>query len=75
MIKDLNLMEGQEDLRIVEHLDMHKLPESGQRLRLRVRAYLICILRMVRREKSTTRTCNVSSWRQQQAAKASRTKH
>ena len=24
MIKDLNLMEGQEDLRIVEHLDMHK---------------------------------------------------
>ena len=31
MIKDLNLMEGQEDLRIVEHLDMHKLPESGAR--------------------------------------------
>lgn len=32
MIKDLNLMEGQEDLRIVEHLDMHKLPESVQQM-------------------------------------------
>lgn len=30
MIKDLNLREGQEDLRIVEHLDMQKLPESVQ---------------------------------------------
>ena len=28
MIKDLNLREGQEDLRIVEHLDVQKLPES-----------------------------------------------
>lgn len=28
MIKDLNLREGQEDLRIVEHLDMQKLPEK-----------------------------------------------
>lgn len=32
MIKDLNLMEGQEDLRIVEHLDMQKLPESVQQM-------------------------------------------
>ena len=32
MIKDLNLREGQEDLRIVEHLDMHKLPESVQQM-------------------------------------------
>ena len=30
MIKDLNLREGQEDLRIVAHLDMQKLPESVQ---------------------------------------------
>lgn len=29
MTKDLNLREGQEDLRIVEHLDMHKLPERS----------------------------------------------
>lgn len=29
MIKDLNLREGQEDLRIVEHLDMQKLPERS----------------------------------------------
>lgn len=32
MIKDLNLREGQEDLRIVEHLDMQKLPESVQEM-------------------------------------------
>ena len=32
MIKDLNLREGQEDLRIVEHLDMQKLPESVQQM-------------------------------------------
>ena len=32
MIKDLNLMEGREDLRIVEHLDMQKLPESVQQM-------------------------------------------
>ena len=32
MIKNLNLMEGQEDLRIVEHLDMQKLPESVQQM-------------------------------------------
>ena len=32
MIKDLYLMEGQEDLRIVEHLDMQKLPESVQQM-------------------------------------------
>lgn len=32
MIKDLNLREEQEDLRIVEHLDMHKLPESVQQM-------------------------------------------
>ncbi len=32
MIKDLNLMEGQEDLRIVEHLNMQKLPESVQQM-------------------------------------------
>jgi len=32
MIKNLNLTEGQEDLRIVEHLDMHKLPESVQQM-------------------------------------------
>ena len=32
MIKNLNLKEGQEDLRIVEHLDMHKLPESVQQM-------------------------------------------
>lgn len=32
MIENLNLMEGQEDLRIVEHLDMHKLPESVQQM-------------------------------------------
>lgn len=28
MVQNLNSMEGQEDLRIVEHLDMQKLPES-----------------------------------------------
>ena len=32
MIENLNLMEGQEDLRIVEHLDMQKLPESVQQM-------------------------------------------
>ena len=32
MINNLNSMEGQEDLRIVEHLDMHKLPESVQQM-------------------------------------------
>ena len=32
MITNLNLMEGQEDLRIVEHLDMQKLPESVQQM-------------------------------------------
>ena len=32
MIKNLNLKEGQEDLRIVEHLDIHKLPESVQQM-------------------------------------------
>ena len=32
MIKNLNLTEGQEDLRIVEHLDMQKLPESVQQM-------------------------------------------
>ena len=32
MTKNLNLTEGQEDLRIVEHLDMHKLPESVQQM-------------------------------------------
>lgn len=32
MLKNLNWMEGQEDLRIVEHLDMHKLPESVQQM-------------------------------------------
>ncbi len=32
MIKDLNLTEGQEDLRIVEHLDMQKLPENVQEM-------------------------------------------
>ena len=32
MIKNLNSMEGQEDLRIVEHLDMQKLPESVQQM-------------------------------------------
>ena len=32
MIKDLNLMEGQEDLRIVEHLDSSSLPESVQQM-------------------------------------------
>ena len=32
MIKDLNLREGQEDLRIVEHLDVQKLPESVQEM-------------------------------------------
>ena len=32
MIKNFNLMEGQEDLRIVEHLDMQKLPESLQQM-------------------------------------------
>ena len=32
MIKNLNSMEGQEDLRIVEHLDMQKLPESLQQM-------------------------------------------
>ena len=32
MLKNLNSMEGQEDLRIVEHLDMQKLPESVQQM-------------------------------------------
>ncbi len=32
MITNLNLMEGQEDLRIVEHIDMQKLPESVQQM-------------------------------------------
>ena len=32
MTKNLNSMEEQEDLRIVEHLDMHKLPESVQQM-------------------------------------------
>ena len=32
MLKNLNLMEGQEDLRIVEHLDMQKLPECVQQM-------------------------------------------
>jgi len=32
MLKNLNLMEEQEDLRIVEHLDMQKLPESVQQM-------------------------------------------
>ncbi len=32
MIKNLNLKEGQEDLHIVEHLDMQKLPESVQQM-------------------------------------------
>ena len=32
MLKNLNLTEGQEDLRIVEHLDMQKLPESLQQM-------------------------------------------
>ena len=32
MIKDLNLREGQEDLRIVEHLDSSSLPESVQQM-------------------------------------------
>ena len=32
MIKNLNLTEGREDLRIVEHLDMQKLPESVQQM-------------------------------------------
>ena len=32
MIKDLNLSEGQEDLRIVEHLDSSSLPESVQEM-------------------------------------------
>ena len=32
MIKNLNLREEQEDLRIVEHLDMQKLPESVQQM-------------------------------------------
>ena len=32
MIKNLNLTEGQEDLRIAEHLDMQKLPESVQQM-------------------------------------------
>ena len=32
MIENLNSMEGQEDLRIVEHLDMQKLPESVQQM-------------------------------------------
>ena len=32
MLKNLNLTEGQEDLRIVEHLDMQKLPESVQQM-------------------------------------------
>lgn len=32
MLTNLNSKEGQEDLRIVEHLDMHKLPESVQQM-------------------------------------------
>lgn len=32
MITNLNLMEGQEDLRIVEHIDMQKLPETVQQM-------------------------------------------
>ena len=32
MFTNLNSKEGQEDLRIVEHLDMHKLPESVQQM-------------------------------------------
>lgn len=32
MLKNLNWMEGQEDLRIVEHLEMQKLPESVQQM-------------------------------------------
>ena len=32
MIQNLTSMEGQEDLRIVEHLDMQKLPESVQQM-------------------------------------------
>ena len=32
MLTNLNLMEEQEDLRIVEHLDMQKLPESLQQM-------------------------------------------
>ena len=32
MLKSLNLTEEQENLRIVEHLDMHKLPESVQQM-------------------------------------------
>ena len=32
MIKNLNSKEGQEDLRIVEHLDMQKLPERVQQM-------------------------------------------
>ena len=32
MLTNLNSMEGQEDLRIVEHLDMQKLPESVQQM-------------------------------------------
>ena len=32
MITNLNSMEGQEDLRIVEHLDMQKLPESVKQM-------------------------------------------
>ena len=32
MLKNLNLTEGQEDLRIVDHLDMQKLPESVQQM-------------------------------------------
>lgn len=32
MLKNLNLMEEQENLRIVEHLDMQKLPESVQQM-------------------------------------------
>ena len=32
MLTNLNSMEGQEDLRIVEHLDMQKLPESLQQM-------------------------------------------
>ena len=32
MIKNIHSMEGQEDLRIVEHLDIQKLPESVQQM-------------------------------------------
>ena len=32
MITNLNSMEGQEDLRIVEHIDMQKLPETVQQM-------------------------------------------